>query len=395
MTDVILVVNSGSSSLRFAVYPAAEAHSTPMVRGNITGIGERPILVALDDRGGIEAAGTLNCIPRDATHEWLVVQLLEFLQHRYTDIFPVAAGHRVVHGGQEFPRPAIIDDTARKKLERLMPLAPLHLPHNFAVIDAIASVLPDLPQVGCFDTSFHQTQPRLAKLFGLPRELTDDGFIRYGFHGLSYEYIAHILPEYLGPGADGRVIVAHLGNGASMCAMLERKCVATSMGFTALDGLVMGRRCGSLDPGIVLHLIQQKGLSADEVWHMLYRESGLLGVSGISNDMRVLEKSSDPHAREAIELFCHRAECEIGSLAATIGGLDALVFTAGIGENSALVRDLICAQSAWVGIDLDEAANTANMQLISSDDSAVDVCVIPTNEEAVIAEATLSLFKDG
>lgn len=252
---------------------------------------------------------------------------------------------------------------------------------------------PDLPQVACFDTSFHRTLPRLAQLFALPRDLTDNGIIRYGFHGLSYEYIAGALPGQLGSLADGRVIVAHLGNGASMCAMNERRSVATSMGFTALDGLVMGRRCGSLDAGVVLHLIQQKGLTADQVWHMLYRESGLLGVSGISNNMKDLETSPDPHAREAIDLFCYRAVREIGALTAVLGGLDALVFTAGIGENSALIRRLICQQSAWLGVDLNDAANEANGPLISSTKSTVNVCVVPTNEEAVIAALTRNLIR--
>lgn len=393
MTDVMLAVNSGSSSLKFAVYPVGDEQSDALIRGKVSGIGRRPVLTAKNGDEAIDPTGALEDIPADATHEWLVTQLLDRLQNHFAGLNPIGAGHRVVHGGLDFTGPAIVDGAVREKLEDLVPLAPLHQPHNLAAIDAIAKVAPDLPQVACFDTSFHRTLPRLAQLFALPRDLTDNGIIRYGFHGLSYEYIAGALPGQLGSLADGRVIVAHLGNGASMCAMNERRSVATSMGFTALDGLVMGRRCGSLDAGVVLHLIQQKGLTADQVWHMLYRESGLLGVSGISNNMKDLETSPDPHAREAIDLFCYRAVREIGALAAVLGGLDALVFTAGIGENSALIRRLICQQSAWLGVDLNDAANEANGPLISSTKSTVNVCVVPTNEEAVIAALTRNLIR--
>lgn len=393
MTDVMLAVNSGSSSLKFAVYPVGDEQSDALIRGKVSGIGRLPVLTAKNGDEAIDPTGALEDIPADATHEWLVTQLLDRLQNHFAGLNPIGAGHRVVHGGLDFTGPAIVDGAVREKLEDLVPLAPLHQPHNLAAIDAIAKVAPDLPQVACFDTSFHRTLPRLAQLFALPRDLTDNGIIRYGFHGLSYEYIAGALPGQLGSLADGRVIVAHLGNGASMCAMNERRSVATSMGFTALDGLVMGRRCGSLDAGVVLHLIQQKGLTADQVWHMLYRESGLLGVSGISNNMKDLETSPDPHAREAIDLFCYRAVREIGALAAVLGGLDALVFTAGIGENSALIRRLICQQSAWLGVDLNDAANEANGPLISSTKSTVNVCVVPTNEEAVIAALTRNLIR--
>lgn len=393
MTDVMLAVNSGSSSLKFAVYPVGDEQPDALIRGKVSGIGRRPVLTAKNGDEAIDPTGALEDIPADATHEWLVTQLLDRLQNHFAGLNPIGAGHRVVHGGLDFTGPAIVDGAVREKLEDLVPLAPLHQPHNLAAIDAIAKVAPDLPQVACFDTSFHRTLPRLAQLFALPRDLTDNGIIRYGFHGLSYEYIAGALPGQLGSLADGRVIVAHLGNGASMCAMNERRSVATSMGFTALDGLVMGRRCGSLDAGVVLHLIQQKGLTADQVWHMLYRESGLLGVSGISNNMKDLETSPDPHAREAIDLFCYRAVREIGALTAVLGGLDALVFTAGIGENSALIRRLICQQSAWLGVDLNDAANEANGPLISSTKSTVNVCVVPTNEEAVIAALTRNLIR--
>jgi len=286
----------------------------------------------------------------------------------------------------------VVDEVIREKLERLVTLAPLHQPHNLAAIDAIAKVAPGMPQIACFDTSFHRTRPRLARLFALPRELTDEGIIRYGFHGLSYEYIAAALPEQLGILADGRVIVAHLGNGASMCAMQGRRSVATSMGFTALHGLMMGRRCGSLDAGVVLHLLQNRGMSTAQVRHMLYPESGLLGVSGISNNMQVLQECADPKTREAIDLFCYRAACELGSLVTALEGLDAIVFTAGIGENSAEVRRRICERLAWLGVELDQTANDADETVISAADSKVDVLVVPTNEEAVIAKATRAMI---
>ena len=391
MQDVVIAVNSGSSSLKFAAYPASGDASTPLITGKVAGIGREPVLSARDDDGTIEATGALQSIPKDADHRWIIGELLQRLQTRFSNLNPVAAGHRVVHGGRRFEGPVLIDAEVRRELESLVPLAPLHQPHNLAAIDAIAEVAPGTPQVACFDTSFHRSQPRLAQLYGLPKRLTDEGLIRYGFHGLSYEYIASRLPETLGSRAAGRVIVAHLGNGASMCAMKGGESVATTMGFTALEGLLMGRRCGSLDPGIVLDLIERDDMSPADVRRLLYRESGLLGVSGISNNMQQLEASGDADAREAIELFCYRAAREIGSLTAALGGLDALVFTAGIGENSALVRQLICEHSAWLGIALSPAANDTNKHWISSTASAVDVCVIPTNEEAVIANATLML----
>lgn len=392
MTDVIVVVNSGSSSLKFGLFPAATQTNEPLVDGKVTGIGRQPKLTASVNGESVAITEPLKNIPADATHEWLITQLLDRLHSRYVSLRPVAAGHRVVHGGRDFAEPIVVNRAIREKLECLIPLAPLHQPHNLAAIDAIAKVSPKLPQVACFDTGFHRTQPRLAQLFALPRELTDEGIIRYGFHGLSYAYIASTLPEQIGHLANGRVIVAHLGNGASMCAMKDRKSVASSMGFTALDGLVMGSRCGSLDAGVVLHLLQNKGLSPADIQTMLYRDSGLRGVSEISNNMQVLEASTDPRAREAIELFCYRASREIGSLAAALGGLDVLVFTAGIGENSHFVRQLICQQSAWLGIELEQMANKANETRIGADGSPVDVRVVPTNEEAVIAAATRKLI---
>lgn len=392
MSDVVIAVNSGSSSLKFAAYPAGGAASSPLIKGKVAGIGRAPVLTASDDDGSIEATGALQDIPQDTDHAWIISELLERLQNRFSDLNPVAVGHRVVHGGREFAGPVIVDAKVREALEQLVPLAPLHQPHNLAAIDAVAKIAPGTTQVACFDTGFHRTQPRLNQLYGLPRRLTDEGIIRYGFHGLSYDFIAQQLPEHLGTAADGRVIAAHLGNGASMCAMNERRSIATSMGFTALDGLIMGRRCGALDPGIVLDLLENRGMSVSEVRHMLYRESGLLGVSGISNNMQELEASTDPRAGEAIALYCYRATCEIGSLTAALGGLDALIFTAGIGENSSRVRRMICEQLAWLGIDLDHEANNNSETKISTDDSTVDVCVVATDEEAVIAASTMRLI---
>ncbi|MDX1743809.1 MAG: acetate/propionate family kinase, partial [Ruegeria sp.] len=259
-------------------------------------------------------------------------------------------------------------------------------------IRAVEKWRPETPQIACFDTSFHRTQPRLAQLFALPRDLTEQGIIRYGFHGLSYDYIASVLPEHLGQNASGRVIVAHLGNGSSMCAMKNRKSVATSMGFTALDGLMMGRRCGSLDPGVILYLMQAKGMTAPDIENLLYKESGLLGVSGLTNDVQDLQNSDDPNAQEAIALFCYRAASNLANLLPSIGGLDALVFTAGIGENSAQIRELICEQLGWLGVALDDASNKKNATRISTDRSRVEVFVLPTNEEAVIARACRELL---
>ena len=393
MTDVILVVNSGSSSLKFAVYPARSNDADPLVRGKVAGIGRDPKLTVTENGTAIALTEPLNDIPVDATHEWLIARLLERLRGRFVEFNPVAAGHRVVHGGQTYSGPVLIDQKARGKLGELTPLAPLHQPHNLAAIDAIGRDAPDLPQVACFDTSFHRTQPRLAQMFALPRRFTESGVIRYGFHGLSYDYIAGVLPTVLRDRADGRIVVAHLGNGASMCAMSHRKSVATSMGFTALDGLMMGRRCGTLDAGVVLYLQRHEGMALEDVQHLLYRESGLLGVSGISNNMLDLEQSDEQAAKEAIDLYCYRAARELASLAGALGGIDGLVFTAGIGENSSVVRKQICACASWLGIDIDDTANAANAEVISDVASAVTVCVIPTDEEAIIAASTRQVLK--
>ncbi|AAV93446.1 acetate/propionate family kinase [Ruegeria pomeroyi] len=387
MTDVVLVLNAGSSSIKFAVYPSG-TNTVPLIRGKVAGVGRDPVFSAVRADGtAIDMVMPKN-IDAAADHEALISLLLDWLAEHRADRRLVAVGHRVVHGGRDFLKPVIVDDSVLSQLEQLIPLAPLHQPHNLAAIRAISRLQPTVPQVACFDTSFHQTQDRLAQLFALPRDLSDEGIIRYGFHGLSYEYIAGILPDHLGERAEGRVIVAHLGNGASMCAMKNRQSVATSMGFTALDGLMMGRRCGALDAGVVLYLMQSKGLNATEIETLLYRRCGLLGVSGISNNMRELERSDDPKAREAIELFCFRAASVLGGLVTALGGLDAIVFTAGIGENSALVRKLICDRLACFGVDLDPNSNEGNSPRIGSVQSSIDVLVLPTDEEIVISNAT-------
>lgn len=387
MTEVVLVLNAGSSSIKFAVYPSG-TNTVPLIRGKVAGVGRDPVFSAVRADGtAIDMVMPKN-IDAAADHEALISLLLDWLAQHRADRRLVAVGHRVVHGGRDFLKPVIVDDSVLSQLEQLIPLAPLHQPHNLAAIRAISRLQPTVPQVACFDTSFHQTQDRLAQLFALPRDLSDEGIIRYGFHGLSYEHIAGILPDHLGERAEGRVIVAHLGNGASMCAMKNRQSVATSMGFTALDGLMMGRRCGALDAGVVLYLMQSKGLNATEIETLLYRRCGLLGVSGISNNMRELEQCDDPKAREAIELFCFRAASVLGGLVTALGGLDAIVFTAGIGENSALVRRLICDRLACFGVDLDLNCNEGNSPRIGSVQSSIDVLVLPTDEEIVISNAT-------
>jgi acetate kinase len=304
----------------------------------------------------------------------------------------IAAGHRVVHGGLEFTQPVRIGPDVLAALEVLVPLAPLHQPHNLAAIRAVAQRVPELPQVACFDTAFHRTQPAVAQAFGLPRRYAAEGVVRYGFHGLSYEYIASVLPGTDARAAAGRTVVAHLGNGASLCALKGGRSVASTMGFTALDGLPMGTRCGALDPGVLLYLMDNHDLDVRALEKLLYQQSGLLGVSGISSDMRALVASPDPRAAEAIDLFVYRIGRELGSLAAALGGLDALVFTGGIGENAAAIRARVCREAAWLGLDLDAAANDAGGPRVSRAESRVTAWVIPTNEELMIAQHTRRLL---
>lgn len=387
MTGVVLTLNAGSSSLKFAVFDSDSPSTTPLTKGKIAGIGGTPVFSARDASGGALDAGPMTALDMASDHESVIALLLPWLANHFGGLPLLVVGHRVVHGGQHYSDPTLVSPSVLQYLETLVPLAPLHQPHNIAAIRAVAKWRPDIPQIACFDTSFHRSQNHLAQLFALPRDLTDEGVIRYGFHGLSYDYIASILPSHLGDRAPGRVIVAHLGNGSSMCAMKDRKSVATTMGFTALDGLMMGRRCGALDPGVVLYLMQAKGMAAPDIETLLYKHSGLLGVSGMTNDMQVLQDSDNPHAQEAIALFCYRAASSLAGLLPAIGGLDALVFTAGIGENSALVRKSICDHLGWLGIALDDAANDNNAARISAAHSTVGVFALPTNEETVVADA--------
>jgi len=393
VNDVILVLNAGSSSIKFAVF---EGHARPsrkslLCDGLYEGIGHRVHFAAKDGAGKPLAEDHLA---EGSSHEDILAALLGWFETRFPDHRLVAAGHRVVHGGSRYAAPVRIDAAVTAELRRLIPLAPLHQPHHLAAIDALSKLHPTLPQIACFDTAFHHTQPEVAAAFALPRRLSEEGIRRYGFHGLSYEYIASVLPEVLGPdAAEGRVVVAHLGSGASMCAMHRRRSVATTMGFTALDGLMMGRRCGALDPGVVLYLMQAKGMTADQVGDLLYHDCGLYGVSGISDDMRSLLASDDPAAKEAVDLFVYRIGRELGSLAAALGGLDALVFTAGIGEHAAEVRRRVCRDAAWLGIEFDDTANTAGGPRIARADGGTSAWVIPTNEDLMIARHSWRLLQ--
>jgi acetate kinase len=392
MNEYAVVLNAGSSSLKFCIYARPEAEAWRLeARGQIEGIGTSPRFSAKDGSGGRVADLELD---KKDVHDGRTAldSLAAWLRSQYGGARVLGVGHRVVHGGPRFAGPTIITPQVLEELRTLVPLAPLHQPHNLAAIDAVSERLPGVPQVACFDTSFHRGQPAVAEVVALPRDICAAGVQRYGFHGLSYEYIASVLPKVAPEIADGRVIVAHLGSGASLCAMRNRKSLDSTLGFTALDGLCMGTRPGALDPGVVLYLFQNLGLSAKEVETILYKKSGLLGISGISNDMRDLLGRSEPEAQLAVDYFVYRAAKEIGALTAVLGGLDALVFTAGIGENSAEIRRRVCEASAWLGIELEPEANQAKGPRISRAGSRVSAWVIPTNEELVIARHTAVLL---
>ena len=389
MDDYALVLNAGSSSLKFCVFQRPAGDSWHLAaRGQIEGIGTSPRLSAKDAGG--ESLANQDVAARDGKEA--LDALAGWLRSNYGGSRVLGVGHRVVHGGSQFKGPTILNADVMRELYKLVPLAPLHQPYNLAAIEAVFERLPGIPQVACFDTSFHRGQPAVAELVPLPLELRRQGLQRYGFHGLSYEYIASVLPQVAPEIARGRVIVAHLGSGASLCAMKEGKSFDSTLGFTALDGLCMGTRPGSLDPGVVLHLFQGLNLSAKEVETLLYKKSGLLGISGISNDMRDLLGRSEPEARLAVDYFVYRVAKEIGALTAVLGGIDALVFTAGIGENSREIRRRICEASAWLGIEIDEAANSERLSKISNSRSKISVWVIPTNEELMIARHTGALL---
>jgi acetate kinase len=384
----ILVINAGSSSLKFASFHVAPGQS-PMrtLHGAVEGIGTAPKLKAWAHEGGPMEEVALSVSPEPALgQQAALAALLDWLQAHPTQGRLLAAAHRVVHGGEHFTEPTWVTPEVLVQLDALVPLAPLHQAHNLAAIRAFSHLQPGLPQVACFDTAFHAHQSWVAQAYALPQRISQTGVKRYGFHGVSYEYIASVLPQHLGEAAQGRVVVAHLGNGASLCAMKGLRSVASSMGFTALDGLMMGTRCGQIDPGVLLYLMQHEGMSAAQLEAMLYKESGLLGVSGLSPDMRTLEASHEPDAQAAIELYVHCITRELGALAAVLGGLDALVFTAGIGEHSALVRERVCKQAQWLGLGFAPEANAAHQACISAPGSQVSAWVIPTNEEWMIAQ---------
>ncbi len=388
MANLILVLNAGSSSIKFSVFEAREvSEPAERAKGQLEGLGTAPRLLAKDGSGA-QIADERWSTPQVPDHSEGLRRIGAFLRSRFSGAALLGVGHRVVHGGTRYSAPVVVTPELLAELEAFVPLAPLHQPNNLAAIRAVSAFDPELPQVACFDTAFHRGQPKLAELFGLPLEYYDRGVRRYGFHGLSYEYVAGFLPEVAPEIANGRVVIAHLGSGASMCAVREGRSVASTMGFTALEGLVMGTRTGSLDPGVVLYLLQEEGLSPKEIEDLFYKRSGLLGLSGVSNDMRALLGSDAPAAREAVDYFAYRVARELGSLAAALGGLDGLVFTAGIGENSPEVRALICAQAAWLGVELDDAANRARGPRISTPGSRVSAWVIPTNEELMIARHT-------
>ncbi|QQS54548.1 MAG: acetate/propionate family kinase [Candidatus Competibacteraceae bacterium] len=418
MPQGLLVLNAGSSSIKFSVFalPDDGGDLVLVCRGLQENIGEddpRFTAFGRDGQALIDVRPTppsgkyrkqgpdhrrrANDTPSSSDgevydHQAALRDLLDWFGTMSGLPDVIAVGHRVVHGGKEFSDPQRLTPEIMARLETFVPLAPLHQPHNLAGIRALSAVRPDLPQIGCFDTAFHHGQPELARLFALPEVYRREGVQRYGFHGLSYEYIAGALAETLGTSATGRVVVAHLGNGASMCAMRDGQSVASTMGFTAVEGLPMGTRSGSLDPGVLLYLIERHGMGVRDLSNLLYKQSGLLGLSGVSNDMRELLASADPNARLAVDYFSYRIARELGSLAAALGGLDALVFTGGIGEHAAAVREQVCVRSAWLDIDLDAAANAGrDPRRIDRPGSRVAVWVLPTNEELVIARHTRRL----
>jgi len=395
MKNAIAVINGGSSSIKFSLFLCPDTEDLQLIcTGQAEGIRVAPRFEAEDASGKMISEQKWENSP-DIDHEFLMDHIIRWTGKNYADIAIKAVGHRVVHGGNIYSAPVKLDESVLKTLDQFIPLAPLHQPHNLSPIRSIAKYSPDLLQVACFDTAFHSTHSLEARSFAIPRELTAEGVRRYGFHGLSYEYIAMKFREIAPDIAKGRVIVAHLGSGASMCAIKNGRSIASTMGFSALDGLPMGTRTGAMDPAVVLYLMQEKGMNASEIETFLYKKSGLLGVSGISNDMRVLLKSTDPHAEEAVNLFVYRINRELGSLMAALNGLDALIFTAGIGENSAQIREKVCRAAAWAGIDFDPKANQNKAACISMADSPVSAWIIPTNEEKMIAMHTRSLMNAG
>ncbi len=390
MRPAIVVLNAGSSSVKFLLFAEQDGALEPVVRGQVEGIRTAPHFIARDGAGKVRAEKTWS-EGEKLDHDGAVRHITDFLGELRGELALRAVGHRVVHGGIDYVQPVRLDAAVLTALEKYVPLAPLHQPHNLNPIRLLLEHRPQLVQVACFDTAFHATNPEVSRRFAIPAELHEAGVRRYGFHGLSYEFIAAVLGKYDAQAAAGRTIVLHLGNGSSMCAIEAGRSIASTMGFTALDGLPMGTRCGAIDPGVLLYLMDQRGMDARAIEKLLYSQSGLLGVSGISSDMRKLLESDDARARLAVDVYTYRIRREMGSLAAALGGVDAIVFTAGIGENSAEIRARICRDAAWLGVRLDDAANASGGPRISAPDSRVAVWVIPTNEELMIARHTQRL----
>lgn len=390
MTGTILVINAGSSSIKFSVFGIEAKQLNLISKGEIEGIGTNPHFIAKDPQGTVLTNVNWEAKTHGDGYADALKTLLDWLRQRQSDTTLMAVGHRVVHGGAEICKPVIIDDTVLATLNTIVSLMPLHLPHNLSAIRAVAQIHPQIPQVACFDTAFHNGHPKVADCFGLPQELYESGVRRYGFHGISYEYINRALKKIAPDLSAGRVVVAHLGNGASMCAIKNCRSIDSTMGFSALDGLPMGTRCGNLDPGVILYLIQEQRMTPERIEELLYKNSGLLGLSGISNDLRDLLSSNNTLAVEAIDYFVYHIGKELGSLTATLHGLDGLVFTAGIGEHSSEIRKRVCEDAAWLGIELDNAANEQNRLCISRRGTSPSVWVIPTDEERMIALHTLN-----
>ncbi len=393
----VLILNAGSSSLKFALFPLTpQLADAPRLSGQVEGIGAAPVMNARDVHSGERYTEALPVPPgtdQNGQHRNALEFVFEWIRRHSPGLEIVAAGHRIVHGGDHYGAPVVLTPAIVDTLDTLIPLAPLHQPHNLRAIKSLFALMPEVRQVGCFDTSFHRTRHPVAARFPLPRAMFDEGIKRYGFHGLSYEFVARQLPALLGDEkARGPIVVAHLGNGASMCALRDGQSRDTSMGFTAVDGLMMGTRTGSIDPGVILHLVEQKGMDGKALSNLVYKQSGLLGVSGISQDMRTLLESDEVSAKEAIELFCYRAACMIGQLTMAAGGFDALVFTGGIGEHAAPVRARIAEWLAWTGLRLYPAANERHATRIHAKDSRIEVLVVPTNEEWMIAHHAVNLL---
>ena len=393
MANAIAVVNAGSSSIKFSLFAEDAKGLELRARGQVEGLYTAPHFVAKDGAGAVIAEKSWGQGVQ-LGHDGALDHLVAFVRGEFGELRLAAVGHRVVHGGTQYAQPVRVDAAILAALEKYVPLAPLHQPHNLSPIRLLLERLPEVVQVACFDTAFHRAQPQVAQLFALPKWLTERGVRRYGFHGLSYEYIAQALPTYDATAAHGKAIVLHLGNGASMCAMASGRSVASTMGFTAVDGLPMGTRSGNLDPGVVIYLMQELKMDSHAIEKLIYQESGLLGMSGLSSDMRTLEASDEPDAKMAIDVFAYRIGRELGSLAAALRGLDAIVFTAGMGENSRSLRERICQEAAWLGIELDKAANQANGPRISTPASRVAAWIIPTNEEMMIARHTRAVISD-